>query len=180
MQLSLIIDKCFPYLNINPVDIMVDNSMENTDIVKNLITCANTVYNMLFATYSSATMVDKVDIIDNYINYEVLTKRVNSVLSVRQADYPINFRVTERGIYIKGEGGVTIEYTYYPDTLEYHSDVLLINNITENSFLYMLLSEYYVLEGDYEKARQFYDKFIISCENFSRKKPRRLRVSRWL
>lgn len=172
MKLREILKKCSPYLGIGEI-------ADTAESVR-LIAAANSVYGALFTGYSSMVAVEEVTLIGGVIPYSALSHRVNKVIGVTKFAAEVSFLMTENGIKPMASGEVIVTYSYYPEQLELDSEVMLCDAVNEYAFVYLLLSEYALMEGDFDKAKLYYDKYLVTRDVIGRVKQRTMRSSRWL
>lgn len=175
MKLKELLKKCFPYLNMTE-RVLEDSSAE----IERLIAAANTVYGALFTGYSSMVAVEDVVAEGGLIPYSALKRRINKVIGVSKYAASVLFVMTESGVIASESGDMRITYSYYPDTLTLDSEVLLCDAVNEYAYVYLLLSEYSLMEEDFDKSKLYYDKYLVTRDVIGRLKQRQLRANRWL
>ena len=180
MILTDILKKCLSYINESTSDNGGEVGFVNSELAKSLKECANTCYGVIFSSYSRMVAVEDIRPTNGYIPYTSFEKRINRIISLKKDGFKVPFKITERGLKVDSGDCLEAEYTYFPDELDFDTEVILADGISPFCFAYMIVSEYWLREGDWEKSGAFYEKFLASKQNYSRTENKSLKVQRWL
>ena len=180
MTLTDILKNCLSYINENTQDNGGEQGFTVSGTGKKLKDCANACYEVVFSSYLRIVALEGVTPVNGSVPFTALSKKVNRILSVKKDGFKIPFKITETGLKVDSGDYLDVEYTYFPDKLDFDSEVILSDGISPFCFTYLVVSEYWLREGEWERSKVFYDKFIASKQNRSRMENKSLKVQRWL
>ena len=180
MNLKDILKNCLDYINENTENNGGEQGFKSSELGKKLKNCANTCYSILYSTYGRMIVRENILTLNQELYYTFFQKRVNRIIAVKKNGFRIPFKITESGLLFDEDGYFEVEYTYFPDELDFNDEVVLVDNVSPACFTYMVVSEYWLREGDLERSNVFYEKFLSSKQNRGRVESKNWKVQKWL
>ena len=114
--------------------------------------CANLVLSNLAANYIDCVAVETFDVHDGKINYTEFDK---TFLKVKKCNVDYSIFID----YLKVPNGrITVEYCYIP-VFENDTDEIVVPGLSEEAFVYGVITEYAIISGMHNEAQIWGEKF---------------------
>ena len=138
----------------------VELTEENTE---NFVRCYNLIENELAMDYFPLRAVDKVLIKDNKIEYDELQRQAFRIMGVYDCNNKeLKYKLYPKYIgFGKKENGkqCLVVYCYIPQEKTIYGISEFDSGMFEEVFKYGICGEYCLMQGDYETANAFYEKY---------------------
>ncbi|MCH5156337.1 MAG: hypothetical protein J1G02_00495 [Clostridiales bacterium] len=160
MKTNEIIKTSAEILNLGlPQEYFDSEVLPDDNVVKILLNSCNFVYEELYRDYATSLRKTVVEVIDGFADTASLHMcRVISLLDEQGCD--VNYRYGDGGLYVQSDGKYNLCYARLPDVLGWGDQVHMPSpRITERTFVYGIVREFYAVTGDWELAKAWDTRF---------------------
>lgn len=172
MKLKEVIEICLTFLG--DEDPTISSSTKTTAKIKLLVRCANIVIKEIACDYLPLTESKVCTVKDGAVEYTLLDHRVREILGVKSKGNKTNWEALPSKLKIDDEGEVEIKYSYLPADIDLEEECDVDVRVSPVCLALGTCAEYCLIDGAYEQAVTFNDKFMdslaIACRNNREKK----------
>ena len=172
MKLKEVIEICLTYLG--DEDPTISSSTKTTAKIKLLVRCANIVLKEIASDYLPLTESKVCLVRDGEVEYTALDHRVREILGVKSKGNEVEWEALPSKLKTDADGEIEIKYSYLPLDIDLDDDCDVNVRVSPVCLALGTCAEYCLIDGAYEQAVTFNDKFMdslaIACRNNREKK----------
>ncbi len=165
-------------------DIASGGESSGTKTFKTLLNAVNIVNNEIASDYFPLTIEEEIDIQNNKIYYDDLSKNVKDIYTITSLDRSMSYRFKtfENYLNVFAGGRVVITYSYFPEQAA-AQDILTTfgGKVSARTFALGVVAEYYFISGIFDEAQVWHKRFVDSINsNLSKKGIVKMPKRKWL
>lgn len=165
-------------------DILASGTTINSDNFKELFNALNIVYSEIATDYFPLMIEEEIDIQNNKIYFDDLTKNVKDIYSITSIDKSISYRFKtfENYLNVFAAGRVTITYSYIPKQLVIADDIPTFSGkISARTMAIGVVAEYLYISRVFDEAEVWHKRFVESINaNLSKKGVIKMPKRKWI
>lgn len=151
----------------------VDNVEDASDIINDLLLSVNMVNTNIASSYIE--LINKIDVdVDKSVRLNFDNISSLSIIEIKSiknySNHNVKFKVYPNGVDVDFTGRVMIEYSYFPVDVELNGNIKHYLKLNELTFALGVASEYLYLQGAYEDALVWENRFKQNLFNLIRPK----------